>query len=296
MTLFSSLRQSLREIGLANTTILIAAKLFALGSAGNWRIHRYYFVAQPVPDSALLREPGSNAIVIRRVEADDPVVKLFPRPPEVIAARYKMGAQCLAAEKHGQFAGFLWIKESQYPEDEVRCTYVLEPPSVAVWDFDVYIEPAHPHRSHVRPPLGQRVRVDAAARRYRWTLSRISAFNMDSLAAHRRLGTRPIGSATFVPLGQRAGGTARSRTVFPHVGWPRHAGAIAEAEMHLRTDASRRPLNPHLTRSHPEIHDRFEPAARADRGFRAARWPERCALAAGWRRRCPSGNCPRSRS
>jgi len=56
------------------------------------------------------------------------------------------------------------------------------------------------------------------ARGYAWTISRISAFNRESLAAHARLGIRPVGRATFLRCG-RFQVALLDRAPFVHAGW-----------------------------------------------------------------------------
>jgi len=207
------------SVDVLNALLWKAARAVSLLSGGACRIQRYYFVAQPVSASALVAESSGRAIVIRRVDADDPLVAQFPRPQEVIAARFRMGAVCFAAEREGQFIGFAWLKEDQYSEDEVRCLFLLDPVEHAAWDFDVYIDPAFRFgRTFAR--LWDHVNQWLRERGYRWSLSRISAFNADSLAAHRRLGMRSIGSATFVCV-RTVQLTLVGQAPFVHLGWRR---------------------------------------------------------------------------
>jgi len=207
------------SVDVLNALLWKAARAVSLLSGGTCRIQRYYFVAQPVSASALVAESSGRAIVIRRVDADDPLVAQFPRPQEVIAARFRMGAVCFVAEREGQFIGFAWIKEDQYSEDEVRCLFLLDPVEHAAWDFDVYIDPAFRFgRTFAR--LWDHVNQWLRERGYRWSLSRISAFNADSLAAHRRLGMRSIGSATFVCV-RTVQLTLVGQAPFVHLGWRR---------------------------------------------------------------------------
>jgi len=207
------------SVDVLNALLWKAARAVSLLSGGTCRIQRYYFVAQPVSASALVAESSGRAIVIRRVDADDPLVAQFPRPQEVIAARFRMGAVCFAAEREGQFIGFAWLKEDQYSEDEVRCLFLLDPVEHAAWDFDVYIDPAFRFgRTFAR--LWDHVNQWLRERGYRWSLSRISAFNADSLAAHRRLGVRSIGSATFVCV-RTVQLTLVGQAPFVHLGWRR---------------------------------------------------------------------------
>jgi hypothetical protein len=213
----NSFKQAVRRLGIANGTLWATARWVAVVSSGRWQIHRYYFVAQPVPDKLQVATGRATGVAIRLIEPDDPLVEQFPRPRHVIVKRFGMNAHCLAAEKDGTFAGFIWLKESEYPEDEVRCVYRLDPVGNAVWDFDVHIEPAFRYgRTFIR--LWEAANAWMRERNYRWTMSRISAFNPDSLAAHRRLGTVRVGSAVFLRTG-RIQIAVLDRAPFVHIGW-----------------------------------------------------------------------------
>jgi hypothetical protein len=212
-----SFKQAVRRIGIVNAMLWATARGVALASSGRCVVHRYYFVAQPVPDKPTVASGRAPGIVIRLVDPSDPLVKQFPRPPNVIASRFRMKAHCLAAEKDGRFAGFIWLKEREYPEDEVRCVYRLDPVGNPVWDFDVHIEPAFRYgRTFIR--LWEAANAWMRERNHCWTLSRISAFNPDSLAAHRRLGTVRVGSALFVRT-KRVQIAVLDRRPFVHIGW-----------------------------------------------------------------------------
>jgi hypothetical protein len=165
------------------------------------RLHKYYFIAQPVPTERLLSGRRGAGIEVREVPQSDPLVKTFPRPAWVIPYRYGQGAVCLAAFRDGKCAGFLWMLLGPYREDEVRCRYVPLPPGSAAWDFDLYVYPEH-RNSLVFMRLWDEANRYLAARGVRWSLSRISAFNPGSLSAHARLGARRIGSAVFLSIGR----------------------------------------------------------------------------------------------
>jgi hypothetical protein len=158
-------------------------------------------VAQPVGAGAVgtLRPDHSTEIVeaLPGSELD----RHFPRPEPVIRQRFKSGSVCHCALVNGEFAGFIWIKTDEYEEDEVRCTYVLQAPRESVWDFDVYIEPRF-RLSRTLARLWQAVDADLQDRGIRWTFSRISAFNAESLAAHANLGIVECHSATFLVVGK----------------------------------------------------------------------------------------------
>lgn len=215
-TSLAAVRDALRRLGVREGTLFVVATVLTRVSGGRARLHRYRFVAQPAG------EPGGHARhtaseTIRHVQSDDPVVAQFPRPPAVIAERFRMGAHCFVAQRGERFTGFLWIKESQYPEDEVRCLYLLDDPQRSVWDFDVHVEPEFRlGRTFVR--LWDHASDWMRAQGYAWTISRISAFNRESLAAHARLGIRPVGRATFVRAG-RLQVALLDRAPFVHAGW-----------------------------------------------------------------------------
>jgi hypothetical protein len=64
----------------------------------------------------------------------------------------------------------------------------------------VYVEPEF-RAGRSFACLWEAANAHLAAHGIRWSLSRISAFNPGSLAAHRRLGIRKLRSASFLCLG-----------------------------------------------------------------------------------------------
>jgi len=199
--LLKSLWDAFRRFGAANGALWIAGQTLDALSGGRWRIQRYYFVAQPVPGSTPAASPAAGPIAVRWIDPHDPVVARFPRPRAVIERRFAMGAQCVVAERRGEFVGFLWLKERSYPEDDVRCEYVLEP-GEAAFDFDVYVVPAY-RVGRTFSRLWRHANTWLLEHGYSWTISRISAFKPESLAAHRRLGAQRIGSAIFLCMGDK---------------------------------------------------------------------------------------------
>ena len=169
-------------------------------SGGLASLHRYLFVAQPVPDNALLPGQRGRSIVIRQLDPRDPVLLSLPLDDKVLAYRAAQRAICFGAFKGGEIIGCLWLCLAPYQEDEVRCRYLPMPPGGASWDFDVYLKPEH------RSGLGfARLWDEANAflrqRGVAFSWSRISAFNPGSLAAHGRLGAKILGKATFFRFG-----------------------------------------------------------------------------------------------
>ncbi|MCX8114263.1 MAG: GNAT family N-acetyltransferase, partial [Burkholderiaceae bacterium] len=180
------------------------------------RLVSYHFVAQPVAATDQLTPGLARSIEFRSLHPDDPLVPQLPRPPEVIARRFRSGARCLAAVKSGRLVGFLWYKEREYFEDEVRCRYRYHP-TASVWDFDVYVAPEF-RLGRLFARLWDFANSELRARGFRWTISRISAFNPESLAAHSRLGARRLGSAMFLVAGPLQVSFA-SLPPYVHVGW-----------------------------------------------------------------------------
>lgn len=188
------------ELGIRDGLYYLVAKALSTVSCGTITLIRYHFVAQPVPDAATPSGRASAKSTIRLITAGDPVAEAFPRPVEVIKGRFANGNTCFVAETNGRFAGFLWLAHDAYEEDEVRCRYVLGDPARCVWDYDVYVEPDF-RIGRTFSRLWESANAHLAAQGVRWSLSRISAFNPGSLAAHRRLGIQKIATGSFLKWG-----------------------------------------------------------------------------------------------
>jgi hypothetical protein len=183
------------ELGAANAAwYLLARCLRACGC----RVWRYQFVAQRVASSAMRRAPGS--IVVRPLDRLDEVPAAYPRPREVVAARFRQGGRSIAAWRGEELAGILWYQFGAYQEDEARARYCLPSPH-SCWDYDVYVQPQL-RLGTVFCRLWDEAHRRLHARGIQWTCSRISAFNPESLRAHRRIGTVHLGSATFFSFGR----------------------------------------------------------------------------------------------
>ena len=188
-----------RELGFRTALLYYVSETLSRLSGRHFSVVRYLFVAQPVAPGALLRR-SDPATRVQQIGADHPDAARFPRPAAIIARRYAAGNICLQATVKGVFAGFLWLAFDAYEEDEIRCRYELAEPSNQAWDFDVYVDPGFRlGRSFAR--LWDAANDLLRARGIGWSISRISAFNPASLAAHARLGTVPLCYATFLCLG-----------------------------------------------------------------------------------------------
>ena len=191
--------QALRNFGAWNGSLYLMSRFLVRATSGRCRLVKYYLVAQPVRPVPYLKRK-TDIISIDRIEPDNPLVKQFPRPAEVLAKRFADGSVCFAASKHGKFVGFIWLQHYCYEEDEVRCNFFPAPREKAVWDYDVHVEPQF-RMGRIFLRLWDVAHDYLRDRGIAWTVSRISAFNTESLASHRRLGAVRLAIATFVCVG-----------------------------------------------------------------------------------------------
>lgn len=164
------------------------------------RLYAYELVVQPIPEVPLQTPPARSKIEVREVPAGDAALAAMPVPVQVIAARFTQRATCLGAFKGAELLGYMWFCPSRYDEDEVRCTYLLEPAAHSVFDYDFYVFPEH-RMGRTFAVLWSAVNRLLSTRGVRYTFSRVSRFNNASRRAHKHLGARRIGRASFVRLG-----------------------------------------------------------------------------------------------
>jgi hypothetical protein len=196
----SNIHQRLLEVfqtmGWPDGALYLASHLIAFLSFDRLHLRKYYFVSQPLPVPELPKGRG-HSIQVREIDRNHPEVPNFPRPRNVISRRFDDGSRCFLATKDDAFAGYLWLKSNGYDEDEVRCRFVPQPAHATVWDFDVFVPPELRNGlAFLR--LWNAAGQDAAQDGFRYSVSRIAAFNPMSLASHARLGAFPIGSAYFL--------------------------------------------------------------------------------------------------
>lgn len=164
------------------------------------RLYVYLLVAQRVDLGRFGRLPRQSGMEVREIDVEEALTLPVPRPKEAIAGRFSRGARCLKASRRGEFQGFVWFQPGAYEEDEVRCRFVPRPEQRAVWDFDVYVAPsARGGLAFAR--LWQAYCEVLSREGVEWSISRISAFNAPSVAAHGSLGAVRVGTACFLALG-----------------------------------------------------------------------------------------------
>ena len=198
--MLSTLRSAMDTLGAVNGLLYLAGRLLQRITGDRFRIIRYLIVAQPVPTPFTPSCRPSETETVAAAASGDGATAHFPRPPEVIRHRYEQGHTCLVATSKGRFAGFLWFARGHYEEDEVHCRFVLAAPDHCAWDYDVHVEPQfRMGRTFAR--LWDAANERYAAAGIRWSCSRISAFNRQSLQSHQRLGIRKLATLTFICLG-----------------------------------------------------------------------------------------------
>jgi hypothetical protein len=195
------LLKSITELGCFNALLYSVARLLQKAPLRHTRLrlYRYYFVAQRVAANPA-RAGWGRAIEVRPLSVLGEVPWGYPRPRHVLAERFRQGSHSLAAWRGNELAGFLWYQFGAYREDEVRARYCLASPHSA-WDYDVFVQP-HLRLGPTFSRLWAEAHLRLHARGVRWTCSRISAFNPDSLRSHTRLGAVRLGSATFLAIGR----------------------------------------------------------------------------------------------
>ena len=192
-------RELVRRLGLVDGALFIFARALERLTRGRARFIKYYFMAQPVPrvSDRLTRPAG---ITVEEVCEGDPRLAHLERPAAELARRFATSSRCFAAWQGETLAGFLWFTDRQYDEDEVRCTFRVNPADRAVWDLDVHVVPRF-RLGRTFGLLWEAAFTAMRSRDVRWTLSRVTAFNADSIRAHQRLGAQRTGWAVFFLFG-----------------------------------------------------------------------------------------------
>jgi hypothetical protein len=186
----------LREFGLAAGLLYIVDRVLSAISP-RLRLQVYELMVQPITGKPLLSERMTRHLDVREIRPGDPELALMPVRPEILAQRYAQNAVCLGAFRKGELIGYMWFCSGSYDEDEVRCTYVLNPPEKAIFDFDFYLFPEH------RLGLGF-VGLWSGANQFlshrgiAYTFSRLTRFNLASRRAHKHLGWKLVGRAVIL--------------------------------------------------------------------------------------------------
>ncbi len=198
--MLSRFRDLVRELGLVDACTYLLGRGIGRLSLGSLRLTKFYLVAQPVRTDELTPPRRGRSIAAREIGPDEIRTLDFGRPATVIEYRLRHGCRCLVATKGDQMLGFQWFTTADYPEDQVRCLYRLEPGDQCAWDFDIFVRPeARMLPTFLR--LWDHCNTLLRQAGVEVSLSRIDAFNAASRRSHGSLGARPIGWATFLAAG-----------------------------------------------------------------------------------------------
>jgi len=181
-------------------------------------LYVYELMEQPIDGRPLLSGRLAKDLEFIEIGRDHPAIALMPARTDIKASRFAQGARCLGVYRRGTLLGYIWWCPRQYEEDEVRCTFRLEPAALSVFDFDLYVLPEHRMGVaflavwHGANQLLHSIGV-------RHSFSRVTLFNVASRRAHVRLGGRCVGRVLFLRLW---GFEWMAGTVSPYLGlsWP----------------------------------------------------------------------------
>lgn len=198
--MFKKIADTFKEFGVLNGVLYLLSRILTLFSKRVCFI-KYYIYCQPVDLKCFPSQRRFKNISVFEITSDDKNSRLdFPsRPQEVIDQRFQQSARCFVAYKNKIFNGFLWFVKDRYTEDEIRCRYVLHPTGSLVWDFDVYVEPKARLGGTFLKLWSETFNV-LDREGVNWSLSRISAFNMNSLRSHEKLGAYKVGSVAALSI------------------------------------------------------------------------------------------------
>lgn len=164
------------------------------------RVYHYKLLAQPVR-GPILPSRWARRYKVSAIDAQAADPAQLGVGSKVLEHRFAQNATCLAAFDGLEVVGCLWLCPNGYVEDEVRAVYLPIPSGTAAWDFGLDVDPRY-RGGLVFAALWDAGNAWLARHGFAWSLSRVSGFNARSLAAHKRLGAREIGGATFLRFGR----------------------------------------------------------------------------------------------
>lgn len=195
----SKIKNLFSELGALDAILYLIDRVLRLCGM-NSALYHYVLVAQPLYPNRKLGRNRNPSWTFSELIPGQPALAHMPLTQEVLDYRFCQPTFCLCSLKEEELVAYIWFCRGPYEEDEVRCLFVPEPGDKAVWDFDVYVVPEY-RFSRAFARLWDEANRKLGAMGYQWTLSRISAFNPASLAAHSRMGARKLASTVFLVLG-----------------------------------------------------------------------------------------------
>jgi hypothetical protein len=183
-------------------------------------LYVYELMEQPIDGRPLLPARLAQNLEFVEIGSGHPAIAQMPALPEIKASRFAQGSRCLGVYRRGVLLGYIWWCPKRYDEDEVRCTFQLQPADASVFDFDLYVLPEH-RLGIAFMAIWHGANQWWHAMGVRHSFSRVTLFNLPSRRAHARLGGRRVGRAFFLQLW---GVEAMVSTTRPYVGMSWRAG------------------------------------------------------------------------
>lgn len=215
--MLSKLREVFGTFGVADGLIYLGNRALQSLSGGRVRLLKYYIVAQPVPAPAATPARRSATMEVRALDRGEILATDWPRPRHVVERRVADGAECVAVFSKDRMIGFQWTLTGPYEEDEIRTLFRPLPEGRAAWDFDIFVEPEYRvGRAFLR--LWDETNARLHARGVRWSMSRISAYAVESRRSHARMRAVDVGRCLYLCVGN-AQLSLFDRVPFIHLGF-----------------------------------------------------------------------------
>ena len=189
-----------RRLGWGVGLLYLMHRGLRLISGGAADLHLHRIVVQPVGKSTLVPDRLRGGVSVRVLAPDDAALPDALSLPEELGRRLDRGDACLAAFRDGRLVGHLWLCFAEFDDAETGCRFAAGDGGRGAWDFDMSISQTS-RGGPVFAALWDGAWIRLRRGGYRWTASRVSAFNAASLRSHRRLGARPTGSLLVLRLG-----------------------------------------------------------------------------------------------
>jgi len=193
------IQSALRHFGIFNGCLYLFNQLSKKMFGDGVILEKFYIYAQPLTQEKILpvKKAGKYKLINLKRESTD--LRIFGRPTKVIEDRYDKGGQCIGCFKNDKLLGYIWFTFESYNEDVVRCVYIPYPKETTCWDYDIFIEPKY-RIGFVFAALWDALNEELYSKGYRWSMSRISAFAVESIKSQSRLGAKRIGMLIFLKL------------------------------------------------------------------------------------------------
>jgi hypothetical protein len=157
------------------------------------------WMVQPIINKPLLPKRISASYETRKIEYNDPLLKTLQIRPEILISRIEQNALCLGAFKKDKLVSYIWLSFDTYEEDEARCTFILTPTEMSVFDFDLYVYP-EARMGMAFAAIWEGANQYLYEKGVRFSYSRLDCFNLASARAHKHLGCKRIGGAIILKL------------------------------------------------------------------------------------------------